>query len=185
LKKLSLLRSWSFRFGSEDFIFRIDFWLRIRPSADSFRSLPADRFTRGCVRVLASLPFVRPGPASSLLRRVLPKGAAGCDFNEIGFLCAAVFPKSSPGARCRGALGSLPQARRRAAFLFAVLVYSGARVRGSPSLSLKRAAVRVPAFPRNRRRHQPGLSSANSRVLPRALGASNSRRPGSVFLSQR
>jgi hypothetical protein len=51
LKNLSLFRSRSSRFGSEDFIFLVDFWYRIQ-RAGLFPSLPADRFSRGCTRVL-------------------------------------------------------------------------------------------------------------------------------------
>jgi hypothetical protein len=137
LKNLSLFRSWSFRFGSEDFIFRVDFWFRIRPSAGSFRSFAGGSVHLGLRSGVGLLlgAEARPGYISVKSALGLPLPKTSPEATAPPFLFSPVrSPSRNRASVCRfsapSAVGglALPKARHHRSFF---LIFFHARVRGS------------------------------------------------------
>jgi hypothetical protein len=147
LKNLSLFRSWSFLLDLGNSFFGVDFWFRIRPSVGSIRSLPADLFSRGCVRVLAFLSRVKARPGFGAVEIAL------------GFVPLA-FSRSAPSwlSRLRPEATAPPP-------LVPIFVKEALGLRLPASLT--RAAVGAPAFPAARR--HGSLGSPEARHLGQVL----------------
>jgi hypothetical protein len=94
-------------------------------------------------KVLASFHSIRPGPASSQLRHVLPKGAAGCDFDSLGFAFSVLLPKRAAGYRRRSRFSFLPQPSCLASGSISV----AARCRSSLGFFRGAPPIRVSALP--------------------------------------
>jgi hypothetical protein len=174
LKNLSLFRSWSFRFGSEDFIFRADFWYRIRPSAGLFRFsaggsvLP--RLRSGIDFSFALARFWFSLSALGFVFHLPQRAAVGSSGVSRSATAGFVFVE----ARRRSLCLSLPCAvvLRAAAGPVSFVLSRAALGFGSPELSRNRAAAFVVCL---------CPETAPPYVLLRALGNEPSFSPARVL----
>jgi hypothetical protein len=110
-------------FGSDPLGFLFHSLIEARPSSDFCSSCVRVGLSRSAAAVRSCFLLTRcgssPVPISPEPRRRFPIFCSGSPFASQSVRRARVcFSRFSPGARRRGAFVSLPQARRRAVFIF-------------------------------------------------------------------